>query len=103
MNITSTLHILADIVREREKQERKWGEQHHHDGTNPDAFKPLADLARAKVDLATENDQLQWIDILIEETMEAYTEVEWPKLRKELIQSAAVIVAWVEDGDSRNE
>jgi hypothetical protein len=103
MNITSTLHILADIVREREAQDKKWGEQHYPDGTNPDAFKPLADLARDKCDLAMKVGQLQWIDILIEETMETYAEVEWPKLRKELIQSAAVIVAWVEDGDSRNE
>jgi len=101
MNITSTLHILADILREREKQERKWGEQHYPDGTNPDAYKPLADLARDKCDLADKNDQLTWLDIDKEETMEAYSEVKWPKLRKELIQRAAVIVAWVEDGDSR--
>jgi hypothetical protein len=35
----------------------------------------------------------------MEEVTEVCAETEWPKLRVELVQSAAVIAAWVEDGD----
>jgi hypothetical protein len=98
----ATQLVLDDIAEERVRQDLKWGIQHYPDGTNPYAYKRLADNARAKCDLAAENKQLMWIDILLEEMYEAFAEKDWPYIRKELVQAAAVIVAWVEDGDSRS-
>jgi hypothetical protein len=99
----ATYSVLDDVAAERKNQvEELWGVQHHPDGTNPIAYKPLADQARERTDLAAKVDQLTWLDIAKEEMFEAFAEREWPKLRKELIQTAAVIVAWVEDGDGGN-
>jgi len=44
-----------------------------------------------------------WEMILLEEVWEALAETDPVKLRAELIQVAAVAVAWVEDIDSRHE
>ena len=94
--------IFNEILAERERQDIKWGVQHHPDGTDT-AFKGQADLARAMTDKAAMDGACTWWLILCEEAMEALAETEWPKLRIELIQCAAVIVQWLEDGDSRDE
>jgi hypothetical protein len=103
MKASAFFNIMADIAREWQKQDKKWGEQHLPDGTDPDFFRPLADAVRVKTDLATQNGMLMWVDILYEEFYEACAESSWPELRKELIQVAAVCVAWVEDGDQRSD
>jgi hypothetical protein len=78
---------LLDVAQERTKQNVKWGQQNH--------------------------DDLMWTAILGEEVGEACQEVlteVWGKenggghgdLREELVQVAAVAVAWIEAIDRRN-
>jgi hypothetical protein len=92
--------ILTDVVDELGRQYDKWGLQHHPDGTTADS-KGLADLARVITDAAAERGHLTWFDILTEEFREAGAEAEWPELRAELIQVAAVCISWIKDGDER--
>ena len=67
-------NILAEINIERHQQIKKWGEQHHPNG--------------------------DWLLILIEEIGEASQAMLQGRIadaRKELVQSTAVLVAWLED------
>lgn len=115
-----TPEVLADVAAERGRQHEKWGPQHHLDGTGP-AVEVLRHTD-INLDLRT-GYELQaifraktyrvfgsspypsefgtWRDILLEEMFEAMAEEDLQKLRTELIQVAAVAVAWVEDIDSR--
>lgn len=95
-----TRRVLSDVEIERARQRGKWGEQHHPDGTFP-YLSSAANVAREQCDYAARNGRLTWKHILAEEFYEAISETEWPRLRKELVQVAAVAVAWVEDGDAR--
>lgn len=64
---------LQDIMEERSRQDRKWGLQNHHD--------------------------LYWLAILMEEVGEAAKSIIEKKQQdaeKELVQCAAVLVAWLE-------
>jgi len=82
-----TALVLSDVNHERRRQVRKWGEQHHDDAW--------------------------WCVIEMEELGEVAKEVfdgyslgsndpnYVARLREELVQVAAVAVAWVEDIDSR--
>lgn len=91
--------VLAAVESERWRQQRKWGEQNHPDGTG--AFKPEAERFRAQCDRLFREGRGTWKDILFEELFEAMAETDPVKLREELIQTAAVIVAWVEAIDRR--
>lgn len=108
--------ILIDISHERTSQFAKWGQQDH-----PDSFSnyPLADYtshrymtAAELADRAKENNDadgdrgdVNWQNILLEEvfeTLEAAQRARHPDhLRAELVQVAAVAVAWVEAIDRR--
>ena len=92
------LSILAQLREERENQDKKWGEQNHPNGTS-EQFTQDADIARAYCERQARRGLVTWKDILEEEIHEAYAEVRPEILRKELIQAAAVIVAWVESID----
>jgi len=73
-----TIDIVGEIVVERARQDVKWGSQRAHPG-------------------------LLWNAILNEEVGEcarALLERDYDGLREELIQVAAVAVAWVESLDS---
>jgi hypothetical protein len=48
-----------------------------------------------------ESDEASWLTILLEEVFEAAGEEDISRLRTELVQVAAVAVAWIEDIDSR--
>jgi len=64
---------LQDIMEERARQDRKWGEQNHHD--------------------------LYWLGILTEEVGEAAKSIienAQQNAETELVQCAAVLVAWLE-------
>jgi hypothetical protein len=98
----STESVLAEVGEERERQYAKWGPQHHPDGTALDGAKYLADKARERCDEAAREGRVDWNYILTEEFLEARAEdPDTAGLRKELLQVAAVCVAWVEDIDSR--
>lgn len=94
--------VLDNVDVERGKQDKKWGEQHHPDGTGSAFDKQLAEVFRAECDYKHDNGGMNWRAILLEEVFEAMAEDDLAKLRNELIQSAAVIVNWIEDIDSRD-
>lgn len=91
---------MLDVADERICQHEKWGEQNHPDGTGRPGDAEIAAAARATCQAntpATDN----WRDILEEEVREAYAETDAALLRAELVQVAAVAVAWAEAIDRR--
>ncbi len=107
--------ILIEIDSERDRQDEKWGEQNHPDGTGinwMDQITPAfgwsenpsehtANLAKRSTNRAAKNGKLTFLQILLEEVAEAFAETDTKKLRTELIQVAAVAAQWVEAIDRR--
>jgi hypothetical protein len=94
--------VLAEIADERDRQDAKWGEQNHPDGTGHQGDRVMSDYLRTRCQRRFEQGAGTWRDILQEEMGEAYAESEPANLRSELIQLAAVVVAWVEAIDRRS-
>jgi hypothetical protein len=94
--------VLTDIGIERERQDVKWGQQRHPDGTvrNATTIARAEDFQRMCAH-AAEHGEVTWSDILFEEFYEAMAETDPVALREELVQVAAVAAAWIEDMDSR--
>jgi hypothetical protein len=92
--------VLTEVAAERRRQDERWGPQNHPDGTG-DRFGAAAALARKECDQAAGSGALSWRHILLEEVAEATAEDRPGALRRELIQVAAVAVAWVEAIDRR--
>lgn len=98
---TPGVKAFAEAVdAERQRQLVKWGEQHHPDGTGPSNARE-ADRWRDACQAAAARGDVTWSHILLEEVYEALAESDPVKLRTELIQTAAVIAAWVSDLDRR--
>lgn len=102
--------VLADIAAERARQDVKWGPQSYPDGTDPDAHwvwwtgdaVQQANQARQACERAHRDGHLTWRGIAREEWAEALAcQPETAELREELIQNAAVLVAWIQDLDRR--
>lgn len=93
---------LSSVVSERVAQEVKWGEQNHADGTGVSAAW-AADAYRERCERAFAEGRGTWRDILLEEVFEALAEEDPAPLREELVQVAAVAIAWVEAIDRRTE
>lgn len=91
--------VIDDVVAERAAQEAQWGEQNHPNGTGITGDRERADSARHTCDVMFRSGMGTWRDILHEEVQEAFAEHDPAKLRDELIQVAAVAVAWVESMD----
>jgi hypothetical protein len=96
----SLREALIQIDDERYRQDAKWGPQNHPDGTARPGDHGLSAWATAKCK-ANNKAQDNWRDILEEEVYEAFAEADPEKLRHELIQVAAVAVAWIESIDRR--
>jgi hypothetical protein len=92
----------GDVRREREAQDAKWGEQNHPDGTGTYGDTDTANYFRHKCQRLAEKGETSWRYILLEEVMEALEQKDPAKLRAELVQVAAVAIAWVEAIDRRN-
>ncbi|GLZ77095.1 hypothetical protein Afil01_19020 [Actinorhabdospora filicis] len=92
---------LADVRAERARQDELWGEQNHVDGTGMKRHQEALEATRDITDRSAEVGTLTWAEILSEEVAEALAEHDPVKLRAELIQVAAVAVAWVEAIDRR--
>jgi hypothetical protein len=97
-----TDRVLSEILAERIDQDTKWGEQNHPDGTALLGSKANADQARQICQRAARADEVTWNHILTEEFLEAMAEDNPGRLRAELVQIAAVAVAWVEAIDRRH-
>ena len=101
--------ISEHILEERVLQLKKWGPQSHPDGTGARVayagflgfMEQHADSAKKRTDYAARKGILTWRDILLEEIFEAMAESDPEALRAELVQSSAVIAAWIQDIDTR--
>ena len=94
--------VIDEVAAERRRQDDKWGEQRHLDGVaTTDVDRVAAETARRACGAAADNGTLTWRLILDEEVHEAFAEADPALLRAELIQVAAVAVAWVEAIDRR--
>jgi alpha-D-ribose 1-methylphosphonate 5-triphosphate synthase subunit PhnH len=109
--------IAVEVLRERDRQDAKWGEQNHPDGTGVHvlAFDDfghatlvemtgpwIAEVAKVNTDEAAKAGTVTWGHILFEEVTEAFAEDDPEKLRTELIQVAAVAQQWVGAIDRRS-
>jgi hypothetical protein len=97
-------YIAQELVEERERQVVKWGTQREHpDGLFYDAFRTpvypgvmLEHFARGNLDKET-----TWAAIFMEEVGEALQADNDADLRAELVQVAAVAMAWIDAIDRR--
>ncbi|QNJ57675.1 hypothetical protein SEA_KEANU_70 [Streptomyces phage Keanu] len=87
--------IFEEVRAERGRQDLKFGVQRHPNGTSA-KFKPMADAARNATRAAEANGHQSWTNILREEFWEALSETDRARLREELVQVGAVVVAWIE-------
>lgn len=92
----STSTVVGEVIAERIRQDEKWGEQNHPDGTGNALQRRAAEDSRYVCQRNFQRGEGTWHDILLEEVAEAFAESDKSKLRDELIQVAAVAVAWVE-------
>lgn len=102
------MSVHLEIREERRRQDAKWGEQNHPDGTGATCEPvPLwggidfADWAKTRTDELARAGLVTWRDILMEEVAEAFAEDDIDLLRRELVQVAAVAAQWVEAIDRR--
>ena len=109
--------LFDEVERELRRQTRKFGEQNHRDahpalldrdgGASPqrlaeDLEIPTASRAKFICNAAARAGHPYWSAILVEEVAEAVAEIgDDAKLRAELVQVAAVAVAWIEAIDRR--
>lgn len=98
-----TKGVLNEVHKERREQDKRWGEQNHQDGTGGKWAYEKSEDVKALCDQSRIDGQLSWSDILNEELCEAFAEDDQDKLRAELIQVAAVAVAWIECIDRRRQ
>ena len=97
-DIIHFLGVLPEIAAERSRQDEQWGEQNHYNGTGP-GFARAANHARQRCQEAAKLGLVTYRHILEEEVWEAFSETDPTKLRAELVQVAAVAVAWIEKLD----
>lgn len=110
--------VLWEVNEERTDQDAKWGQQDHADGTGGEttvfgeSFRDFTNVFRSWNDQEFDFDRdtgkwvphvTTWAPVLLEEVFEACEETDPQKLRAELIQVAAVAVAWVESIDRRSK
>ena len=101
-NIGPTWTVLAEVRDERSRQDARWGQQDHPDGTGQYPEVTAAMAAVLATEHAAEGGYLDWLHILREEVAEAFAETDPAALRGELLQVAAVAVAWIEAIDRRS-
>lgn len=99
-HLSPTFSVLGEVGLERTKQDQRWGEQNHPDGTG-EVYAHLSVFYRSVCDRKTALREVSWKDIFLEEVYEAVSESDEDRLRHELIQVAAVAVEWVESIDRR--
>ena len=94
---------LAEVIAERVRQDAKFGDQSGlPDGTGTPEDIAVADYKKKLNNMLAEGGVISWCDILHEEMLEVAAEKDPAKLREELVQVAAVAVAWIEALDLRD-
>jgi hypothetical protein len=97
-----TKTVLKDVAIERTRQDEKWGLQNHPDGTGGFGRSLDATDAKRECQEAFATGEGTWALVLQEEVAEALAESDREALRMELVQVAAVAVAWIEALDRRD-
>ena len=107
-------NVLEEIRQERSRQEAKWGQQNHPclDQTllnrvgscTPERMCehyeiPSENRAKFLCENSFQNNQVSYAHIALEEFSEVVSEFDPAKRRKELVQLASVVVAWIEKID----
>lgn len=98
--------VFIAIERERFSQLAKWGDQRgkRADGTSATLFAGWRDEYQRQNDAREEAGKPGiWSKILLEEVFEAMSETDPILLEDELVQVAAVAVAWLEDLQQRRQ
>ena len=108
MTTLADLRAITALLTERTAQDAKWGEQNHDDGTGPhtrvlrvglnvdlDTGAELAARLTGSCQAAFNNGEGTWRHVILEEVGEALAEDEPDALTTELVQTAAVTVAWM--------
>lgn len=105
---TNHARVLDEVADERVSQDAKWGEQNHPDVPTDDPtewvrghYASQADVWKVINDNRVKDGTLTWDGILLEEVYEALAETDPALMRAELVQVAAVAVAWIEAIDRR--
>jgi hypothetical protein len=109
--MNTTERVLDELFTEREKQDEKWGEQNHpirwpaSDEKDRAYYQRMADAWKftnaSRVQVANERDKTPdrncaWDGVALEELFEALAESDPAKIRAELVQAGAVVVAMIE-------
>ncbi|GGO63089.1 hypothetical protein [Nonomuraea cavernae] len=95
--------ITREVLAERMRQHDKLGQQRFRDhGTYDRAeFEFLAMLAHAERQISADPETKTWQSLLLEQVYGAMAADELPAMRQGLVQAAAVLMAWIEDIDTR--
>lgn len=103
--------VESDVRAEIARQDEKWGEQNHADGTGAGVvllsamtyptMTEMADKMRQICQDADDDGSVDWLKIALEEVFEAAAESDQAKLRTEVIQCAAVFMQWAASIDRR--
>jgi hypothetical protein len=88
-------HVVSDVLSERVAQDAIFGNQDPCDGTSA-VWTTRANAARRACQQAFDAGVGTFVDIALEEVMEAFAETDPEKLYAEVIQCAAVFVKWAE-------
>jgi hypothetical protein len=100
---------VLDVVKERQRQEKKFPGQTHPSGTGPDVHWTanetlpavvLCEQFRGRCERRHRAGLGTWSDILLEEVAEVMEQDDPVKLRAELIQVAAVAFRWIQHIDT---
>jgi hypothetical protein len=97
--LPKSTEVLEQVSHERVRQGAVWGEQNHPNGTGVPSMQAAAERSRLVCDSNFRRGKGSWADILREEFHEALAESDPQQLRAELVQVAAVAVAWIESID----
>jgi len=107
-----TREVVGEVALERGRQDKKWGEASSRGLPNGGcvglfkgdlaliAAESREKLAKKRVKVLSGVGQVTWADILEEEFCEALSATTPEDLRGELVQVAAVAVAWIEALDA---
>lgn len=106
------MSVFEEVMAERARQDARWGVQDHPNVFTPEQPRlrcilsyhdlPATDSARTICDLRHKQGIGSWADIAVEEMCEAVEKGDDDvACREELVQLAAVVVAWIECIDRR--
>jgi hypothetical protein len=97
--------VLDEVWHERARQHARWGERNHPAGTGGPTATAIAAERQRLCQQAFQAGRGTWRHVLAEEVAEAFAETDPAALRWELVQVAAVAVAWIEaiDRHTRTE